>query len=127
MQFLCMRVVISTSYTAFGSYLFATMSYPVSLVSSCAAHVCVGVLEACTSSNLLSERIGVALLCCLKATERLTNCLALLCCLKATERLTNCLHFEVKALALLKTSNDFEQIPSLRIAVRAEHAHQALG
>ena len=41
--------------------------------------------------------------------------------------LPNCLHFEVKTLALLKAADDLEQVPSLRIAVRTEHAHQALG
>ena len=41
--------------------------------------------------------------------------------------LPNCLHFEVKAFAFLKAADDLEQVPRLRIAGGAEHAHEALG
>jgi hypothetical protein len=34
--------------------------------------------------------------------------------------------FEVEAFGALQVTNDFEQIPSLRVAFRAKHPHQAL-
>jgi hypothetical protein len=33
---------------------------------------------------------------------------------------------EAEALSLLKVSQDFEEVAGLRVAARAEHAHQAL-
>ena len=37
------------------------------------------------------------------------------------------LYLEVQTLAFLEASDDLEEIARLRIAVRTEHAHQALG
>ena len=42
-------------------------------------------------------------------------------------QLSNRLYFEVQALALLKAADDLEKIARLRIALRAEHSHQAFG
>ena len=49
------------------------------------------------------------------------------CCPSRAWRLTNRLDLEVKPFALLKSADDFEEVPCLRIAVGTEHAHQALG
>ena len=42
-------------------------------------------------------------------------------------RLANGSELEVEPLVFLKAADDLEQVPGLRIAVRAKHAHQALG
>ena len=43
------------------------------------------------------------------------------------DQLSNGLNLQVKPLAFLEVADDLKQIPGLRVAVGAEHAHQALG
>ena len=44
-----------------------------------------------------------------------------------THRLSSGVDPQVKPLAFLEVADDFKQVPGLRIAVGAEHTHQALG
>jgi len=36
-------------------------------------------------------------------------------------------HFKTDAFAFLKVCDNFKKIPGLRVALRAQHAHQTLG
>ena len=47
--------------------------------------------------------------------------------LSSTCRLSNGAHFELHALVLLNAADDLEQVASVGIPVRPEHAHQTLG